>query len=162
MSGTDDLTLTPDELTRLLCPNPSSCGNPPRPPDEVVNLFGQSGACDFRPDIPPGSAFTLGDCPDQHRVTALVSRCRGCERLAVRSLSVSHGSLRVIFDTTGMTDLPGVSVNRNGRHPNMFADAMVYANQELGVRGGDNFLLCGDSESLTLERLNTTYEIRRN
>mmetsp|Transcript_34456 Transcript_34456/g.83373 ORF Transcript_34456/g.83373 Transcript_34456/m.83373 type:complete len:150 (-) Transcript_34456:337-786(-) len=146
---TQHLDISPDELSRFLCPNPYSCGGASspsdRPPTEAIQIFGESLA--FLPEIAAGRTLTLLSC------------CNGCNKLAVRSLNISC-PVRVLIDHRRMMETPGVSINPNGRHPNMFADAMLYANQQLGVRGFSDFNLCGGE--FPTEQMNNTFEVVNN
>ena len=125
--------LTADEVSRLLCHNPYSCGRSTsptdRPPAHLIRLLGKETV--FLPEAPAGTTTTL------------LSLCKCCRKLAVRRLNIYLG-VRVIFDNAGMIGTPGVATANNRHHPDMFAHAMVYAYQALGVCRYEDFYICSE------------------
>ena len=129
--------LSPDEISRLLCRNPYTCGgcSPRDPvPPEVSRLWPDA---QYLPEA--------DDIPDHQKKPIVHLACCSCSKLSVRYLNVtlmaSNSSLRATIDGRKMADVPGVSINDNGQHPCLFYDAMVYADQKLGVHGPANFVL---------------------
>ena len=129
--------ITSDELRRLLCPNPYTCGggSPYGPPPPEVRRYWEyteysPGDDDFD-TVPPGD----------RRVVHL-SCCR-CDKLRVRYLNVyDHtGKPRVAVDPRRMMEVPGATVNDNGRHPPLFADFMAFAEQKLDVKSLNDIVL---------------------
>ncbi|KAL7551194.1 hypothetical protein ACHAWF_014392 [Thalassiosira exigua] len=136
-------TLSSAEVARFLCPEPySCCGNDPL---NAKVLQASPRGTRLMPEAAPGTTV------------ALLSRC-GCNRLAVRSLNVTFDGheIRVIIDPSGMTQVPGASINPKGRHPNMLADTFIYASQALGVTSSKHLLLCEAIDS----SINNTFEVR--
>lgn len=130
--------ITPDELRRLLCPNPYTCGGgSPHgpPPPEILRIW---------PDTeysPNDDDFATPPKGDRHVVHLT---CCSCDKLCVRYLNVVDHRTdrpRVAVDPRRMMDVPGATVNDGGRHPPLFADFMAFAEQKLDVRGLNDLIL---------------------
>lgn len=129
--------ITPGELRRLLCPNPYTCGGgSPHgpPPPEVRRTWKYT---EYSPGDDDFNTVTPGD----RRVVHLSCCC--CDKLRVRYLNVyDHTDKpRVAVDPRRMMEVPGATVNDNGRHPPLFADCMAFAEQKLDVKGFKDIVL---------------------
>ena len=123
--------ITLGELHRLLCPNPYTCGGGSPygpPPPGVRRTWKYSEYC-------PGDDDFNTVTPGDRRVVHLSCCC--CDKLRVRYLNVyDHTDKpRVAVDPRRMMEVPGATVNDNGRHPPLFADCMAFAEQKLDVKG---------------------------
>ena len=126
MSG--DRSFTAAEITSLLCPKPYTCGpDSATVPQEILSK---------NPRIKLQKGNYAG--------TALVSRCSGCDRLAVRRLNMSIPEYKAIYYTRGMTDVPGAGViEGKGRRRNLLADTFLYGSK-LGVYTRKDFIIVGE------------------
>ena len=100
------MPLSSSDVKRLLCPNPFHCGP-------------QSGF--VPPEVLETSPFIK--IVEKYKGIPYLTRCSGCDRLAVRRLQFLHPDCAVFLDATGMADVPGVSPADGNRRRNLLADA---------------------------------------